>query len=147
MIRFLFFDPAGNVDVLYVDTSGHVILLSPNDPPTPQSSRLDVRQAWRPIVTTDLSALTGVTASSGLPSVDVVGSSATVAYRTASDTVEVLTLTWSSGLAVPIYTQNAFNEKNPLAGSTSTTTGNHDHHAVQHHHEFEYGRQPSRPGP
>jgi hypothetical protein len=102
-----FFDPSNNVDLLYVDTSGHVELLTPNNPDTSVWARLHFGTPWRPFVTTDLTALTGVSASVGLPSVQVVGTTATVAYRTASNAVEVLTLSWSTGQPVPIYNQDA----------------------------------------
>jgi hypothetical protein len=102
-----FFDPSNNVDLLYVDTSGHVELLTPNNPDTSVWARLHFGTPWRPFVTTDLSALTGVNASVGLPSVQVVGTTATVAYRTASNAVEVLTLSWATGQPVPIYNQDA----------------------------------------
>lgn len=116
-----FFDPAGNVDLLYVDQSGDVQLLSPNEPDTPQWSREHQGAPWRPYVTTDLSALTGVGATPGLPSVLVSGATATVAYRTASDDIEVLTLSWSSGEPTPIYAGNAYTEAD--ASLASATTG------------------------
>ena len=100
-----FFDPSGNVDVLYVDKTGNVILVTPNDPDTTLWSRLHYDTPWRPYVSTDLSALTGVTAVPGLPSVQVVGTTGTVAYRTTTGAVEVLTLTWSPTQPVPVYAQ------------------------------------------
>lgn len=101
-----FFDPSGNVDVLYVDTSGDVELLSANDAVTTTWARLHHDTPWRPYVTTNLSALTGVDAAVGLPSVQVNGAIATVAYRTASNAVEVLTLSWSPDQPIPVYAQN-----------------------------------------
>ena len=123
-----FFDPSNNVDLLYVDGTGHVILLSPNDPITTIWARLHYRTPWRPYVTTDLTALTGAVASNGLPSIQVTGTTATVAYRTANNTVEVLTLSFASGQPIPIYSQNAFTvtnvstSTNPPTTSTSSTT-------------------------
>jgi hypothetical protein len=116
-----FFDPSNNVDLLYVDTSGHVELLTPNNPDTSIWARLHFGTPWRPFVTTDLSALTGVTASIGLPSVQVVGTTATVAYRTASNAVEVLTLSWQSGQPVPVYNQDATTVNFSTAGVTTST--------------------------
>jgi hypothetical protein len=102
-----FFDPSGNVDLIYVDTSGHVILMSPNETDTPQWAREHYGTAWRKYVPTDLSALTGVDASNGLPSIQVAGSNATVAYRTTNNEIEVLTLSWGTGDPIPIYDQSA----------------------------------------
>jgi len=123
-----FFDPSNNVDLLYVDESGHVILLSPNNSFTALWNHLHFNVPWRPYVTTDLTNLTGVVAANGLPSIQVSGTSGTVAYRTAKDTIEVLTLSWSTGQPVPIYTQNAFAISNvsqtntPTTSTTTTTT-------------------------
>jgi hypothetical protein len=102
-----FFDPSGNVDLLYVDTSGHVILASPNEPDTPQWARQHYGTAWSKYVATDLSALTGVNASVGLPSAQVAGTSATVAYRTSNNQIEVLELSWGTGDPLPIYNQSS----------------------------------------
>jgi hypothetical protein len=117
-----FFDPSNNVELLYVDSKGHVILLSPNDPDTPLWNHLHYNTPWRPYVTTDLSALTGVVAANGLPSIQVEGSTGTVAYRTAKNTVEVLTLSWATAQPVPIYSQNAFTVTNVSQATTTTTT-------------------------
>lgn len=116
-----FFDPSNNVDLLYVDTSGHVELLTPNNPDTSIWARLHFGTPWRPFVTTDLSALTGVSASIGLPSVQVVGTTATVAYRTASDAVEVLTLSWATGQPVPVYNQDAATVNYSNASTTTSS--------------------------
>jgi hypothetical protein len=102
-----FFDPSGNVDLLYVDTTGHVILASPNEPDTPQWARQHYGTAWSKYVATDLSALTGVDASLGLPSVQVAGTNATVAYRTSNNEIEVLELSWGTNDPLPIYNQSS----------------------------------------
>ncbi len=94
-------DPSGNVDALYVDTTGHLVLLSPNDPVTPTWLHLHAGAAWRPEVATDLTAITGVSAAAGLPSVSVNGSVATIAFRTTQGTVALLTLTWGAGETIP----------------------------------------------
>jgi hypothetical protein len=123
-----FFDPSGNVDLLYVDTSGDAMLVSPNEPDSAQWARQHYGTPWRPYVTTDLSALTGVAAKAGLPSIQVIGTSATVAYLTAANDVEVLTLSWQSGQPIPIYSQVAATVDNvgsasiTAAASTTTTT-------------------------
>jgi hypothetical protein len=124
-----FFDPSGNVDLLYVDEAGDAILLSPNEADSAKWARLHYGTPWRPYVTTNLSALTGVTAAKGLPSIQVLGTDATVAYLTASNDVEVLTLSWQSGQPIPIYGQSAATVNNaggatltPAASPTTTTT-------------------------
>ena len=99
-----FFDPSGNVDLLYIDDVAHVILLSQNDPVTPFWRHLHGQGAWRPFVATDLSALTGATAANGLPSILVNGLTATVAFRTTTSTIEVLQVGWSTGQPVPFMT-------------------------------------------
>jgi len=85
-----FFDPSGNVDLLYVNDVAHVILLSQNDPVTSLWRHLHDQGAWRPYVATDLSALSGATAANGLASILVNGLSGTVAFRTTKSTIEVL---------------------------------------------------------
>jgi hypothetical protein len=116
-----FFDPSGNVDLIYVDTTGQVILVSPNETDTPQWARQHYATPWRKYVSTDLSALTGVNASNGLPSIQVVGTNATVAYRTTNNEVEVLTLSWGTGDPIPIYDESAATVNyQGIATSTST---------------------------
>lgn len=125
-----FFDPSNDVDVLYVDSSDQLEILTRNNPDVPLWSHLHYGTPWRPYITTDLSALTGVPAAIGLPSVQVTGTTATIAYRTVSNNVEVLTLTWAAGDPVPIYSQNAATvtfsgsavATTPTTTSTSTTS-------------------------
>jgi hypothetical protein len=116
-----FFDPSGNAGLIYVDTSGHVILVSNNEADTAQWARQHYGTPWRKYVSTDLSALTGVDASNGLPSIQVAGSNATVAYRTTNNEIEVLTLTWGTGDPIPIYNQSAATV-NYQGVATSTST-------------------------
>ena len=113
-----FFDPSGNVDLLYVDSDAHVILLSQNDPVNQLWHNLRRNSAWRAYVPTDLSDLSGVVASNGLASIVVNGLAATVAYRTAANGVEVLPLGWGTGHPVPFLTGNP----GTVAGTSSTST-------------------------
>ena len=126
-----FFDPSGNVDLLYVDSDAHVILLSQNDPVNQLWHNLRRNSAWRAYVPTDLSDLSGVVASNGLASIVVNGLAATVAYRTAANGVEVLPLGWGTGHPVPFLTGNP----GTVAGtsSTSPTPSHHDEHDVIDH--------------
>ncbi|MCU1364042.1 MAG: hypothetical protein JWM55_1870 [Acidimicrobiaceae bacterium] len=122
-----FFDPSGKVDLLYVDQSGHLILVSPNEPDSAIWARLHFGTPWRPYVATDLTALTGVVAAPGVASVQVLGTSATIAYLTIHEEVEVFTLRWQGGQPIPIYGQNAATVDNVggatlTAAATSTTS-------------------------
>jgi hypothetical protein len=103
-----FFDPMGNTDVVYVDQAGHVIVVSPNEPDTPSWPHRHDGATWRPYVATDLSALTGVTAARGLVSIQLSGSTGTVAYRTSSDAIEVLTLSWAGPDPIPVFNQSDY---------------------------------------
>jgi len=123
-----FFDPSGNLDLLYVDVSGHLILFTPNDPVTNLWSRLHRGVAWRAFVPTDLSALTHTIAANGLASVQLSGPNGTVAFRTAQNNIEVLTLTWESGQPIPFLSgapstlTTGLKPTNPTPPPTTTTT-------------------------
>ena len=99
-----FFDPSGNVDLLYIDDTSHLILLSQNDPVTPLWRHLHSQGAWRPYVATDLSTLSGVSAANGLASILVNGLSATVAFRTTISTIEIVQIAWTADQPVPYLT-------------------------------------------
>jgi hypothetical protein len=119
-----FFDPSGAVDLLYVDTDAHVILLSQNDPITTWWHNLRGDSAWRPYVATDLSTLSDVDAANGLPSILVNGLSATVAFRTVTNTIEVLQMGWATGHPVPFITSlpgSVTVVAQPLPPTTTTT--------------------------
>jgi hypothetical protein len=94
-------DPVGRVDVLYVDTTGHLILLAPNDPVSALFVHLHPGVAYRSEVVVDLSDDSGVDFSIGLPSIATAQSTALVAARTATSGVEALTLVWDAQSAVP----------------------------------------------
>ena len=125
-----FFDPVGNVDLLYVDDTGHLILFTPNDPVTPMWLHTHHNGAWRPYVPTDLSALTGALAANGLASVQLSGPRATVAYRTVQNKVEVMTLTFENDQPIPYLNapskllglMRPTNSPPPPTTTTSTTT-------------------------
>jgi hypothetical protein len=117
-----FFDPSGNVDLLYVDDVSHVVLLSQNDPVTPLWRHLHGQAAWRPYVATDLSALSGSSAANGLPSILVNGLSATIAFRTTKSTIEVMQVGWTTGHPVPYLTGVPGNVTVSAPPPTTTTT-------------------------
>ena len=119
-----FFDPNGNVDLLYVDDVAHVILLSQNDPDTPLWRHVHQQAAWRPYVATDLSALSGATAANGLASIVVNALTGTVAFRTTKSTIEVVQVGWALGHPVPslISTPGSVTVTAPPTSPTTTTT-------------------------
>jgi cytoskeletal protein RodZ len=117
-----FFDPSGNVDLLYIDTDAHVILLSQNDPMTTAWHHLRGDSAWRPYVATDLSALSGVNAANGLPSILVNGLTALVAYRSVTNTIEIAQLGWAQGHPIPFMTTTAGSVTVAAQAPTPTTT-------------------------
>ena len=100
-----FFDPSGNVDIVYVDANGQAILVVPNEPDTTAWARAHYGTPWRKYVSINLSALTDVAAATGLPSAQVVGDNATLAYRTTTNEIEVVTMSWTSSDPIPIYNQ------------------------------------------
>ena len=100
-----FFDPSGNVDIVYVDANGQAILVVPNEPDTTAWARAHYGTPWRKYVSINLSALTDVAAATGLPSAQVVGDDATLAYRTTTNEIEVVTMSWTSSDPIPIYNQ------------------------------------------
>ncbi|HEY1826126.1 MAG TPA: hypothetical protein VGG21_09235 [Acidimicrobiales bacterium] len=130
-----FFDPSGNVDLLYVDAANHAILVSPNEPDTPAWAKAHYGTPWTKYVAIDVSALTGVSAAVGLPSAQVSGDAGTIAYRTPTNQIEVVELTWQSTDPIPEYNQSsatvnfqgiatpvAQQRRSPHATTTTTTT-------------------------
>ena len=117
-----FFDPSGNVDLLYINDVAHVDVLSQNIPVSPLWRHLHGQAAWRPYVVTDLSALTGVTAANGLASILVNGLTATVTYRTTKSTIEVLQLGWTTGDPVPYMTSAPGSVTVTVQSAPPTTT-------------------------
>ncbi len=119
-----FFDPSGNVDLLYVDNASQVILLSKNDPVNALWHNLRGDTAWRPYEATNLTRLGGVEAANGLPSILVNGLTASVAYRTTTSTIEILQLGWAAAHPVPFLTSVPGNvtvaATQPLPTTTTT---------------------------
>jgi hypothetical protein len=116
-----FFDPFGNVDLTYVDQSGNVIVLSPNEPASPAWVHLHASTPWRPYIATNVAALSGVSAATSLPSVQLSGANGTLAYRTSTNAIEVLSLSWQANDPVPIYNQVATTLSASSLGLSTTT--------------------------
>jgi hypothetical protein len=114
-----FFDPTGAVDVLYVSSTGHLILLSANYNVTARRHVAARIVAPSPYTSTDLTALSGVTAASGLASVNVSGESGVVVVRNASSDVEAISLGWRSNRSVPAIVGAAVNVSNLTNAGTS----------------------------
>ncbi len=102
-----FFDPWGNVDVLYVSASGDLELLTPNDPVSALWLHTHRGVAWRATVSTDLSALSGVSAAVGSPSVVVSADTAEIALRGTNGHVVTLSLSWAPNQPIPTLAQPA----------------------------------------
>jgi hypothetical protein len=114
-----FFDPTGAVDVLYVSTTGHLILISPNYDVGARSSVAARLVAPPAYLVTDLTAVTGVTAASGLASVQVNGETGFIAVRTATSDIEAISLSWRPNSSVPSIAGAAVNVSNLTNAGTS----------------------------
>ncbi len=97
-----FFNPAGELNILYVATTNHLILITTSTTRDAQSAHLAGTGIVRPFVATDLTTLSGLSAANGLPSVSVYGQSGIIAVRSLSNAAEVLPLTWHYNQDVPI---------------------------------------------
>lgn len=119
-----FFDPLGNVDLLYIDSSSEVVIVSPNDAFIPYEWHL-TRQMWHPYAVTNLGQYNRQLASNGLPSIQVTGTSAVVSWRTSANRVSSTVLNWATPSVVPIITGKATDviaATAPIAAPTTTTT-------------------------
>jgi len=119
-----FFDPAGNVDLLYIDDTGEVVVLSANDALAPFEWHYQ-RQTWHPYIITNIGHYNRQLASNGLPSINVTNNSAVVSYRTSTDQIMVSTLNWSAPSVVPSIASRAVDviaATNPVPTTTTTTT-------------------------
>jgi len=107
-----FFDPTGAVDVLYVSSSGHLILLSPNYSVAARRHVTARIAAAPPYTSTDLTTLSGVTTTSGLASVNVAGESGLVVVRDSANDIEAISLGWRLNQSVPTIKGSAVNVSN-----------------------------------
>jgi len=107
-----FFDPTGAVDVLYVSSSGHLILLSPNYSVAARRHVTARIAAAQPYTSTDLTTLSGVTTTNGLASVNVAGESGLVVVRDSANDIEAISLGWRLNQSVPTIKGSAVNVSN-----------------------------------
>lgn len=96
-----FFDPTGAVDVLYVSNAGHLILITTNYNVAARSAKNAHDVTNSNYTSTDLTASSGVSAASGLPSIEVNGSSGLLVVRSPTNSIEALSLTWALNQSVP----------------------------------------------
>jgi hypothetical protein len=107
-----FFDPTGAVDVLYVSSAGHLILISTNYHVAARGARSAHDVTGSTYTSTDLTTLSGVGAANGLPSIEVNGQSALVVVRSPTNSVEAITLRWPLSQSVPALAGPAVNVSN-----------------------------------
>jgi len=113
-----FFDPMGMLDIIYVSTSDHLILLTTNAARAPRTDHIQPSSPWQPWLSTDLTLATGMGAATGLPSVSVTGFNGFVAFRSLTSTAIVIPLSWVLGQRVPTLSAGAVN----VSGLTSVST-------------------------
>ncbi len=116
-----FIDPFGTVDVLYVSSTGDLILLSDNNPLTSLWLHTHHDGPWLPLVATDLSEITGIAAVQGLPSIGVTGTNALVTVRTRTGHILVFPLSWTTGQPVP-YVSGAVTDLSQVTHSGVATS-------------------------
>ncbi len=116
-----FFDPSGAVDVLYVSATGHLILLSANDPITPLWHYQHHDVGWRSLVGTDLTMLTGVTMANGVASIQVSGQNGLIAARTLSNNIAAIPITWDPNQSVPYLAGPAVNVSTMTQSGTAAS--------------------------
>ncbi len=116
-----FFDPWGNVDVLYVTATGQLELLTPNDPVSAVWLHTHHNVSWRPTVSTNLSALGGFTAANGVPSVALNGTNAIVTARSVTNAVVAMTLSWGTQQPIPYLSSPTINLTSTTHSPTATS--------------------------
>jgi len=116
-----FFDPTGAVDVLYVSTTGHLILISTNYNVTARSRVSAHVVTTSNYTSTDLTASSGVSAANGLPSIQVNDQSGLLVVRSAANDVEAITLRWALNQSVPTIIGQAVNVSNVTGTGTAVS--------------------------
>ena len=113
-----FFDPQNNLDILYVSTSNHLILLSTNTARAPIASHVAPPTPWSSYTSTDLTLATGIGVAAGLPSVRVNGTNGFIAVRTLTNNAEIIPLSWGLARNVPTLSGPALNISNSTGAGT-----------------------------
>ena len=112
-----FFDPSGEVDILYVGANSHLILLAHTYNKGPRGANIALATAAYKAI--DLTALTGQTAANGLPSIQLNGLNGFIVFRSSTNHMDVLNLSWSQASSTP--TLSAPLTDVTLLSGTSTT--------------------------
>ena len=92
-----FFNPAGELNILYVSTTNHLILISATTTRDAQSSHLAGTAIARPFLETDVTGESGLSVASGLASVAINAQSGIIAVRSTTNAAEVLPLSSMTG--------------------------------------------------
>lgn len=94
-----FFDPSGEVGILYVGANNHLILLSHSYSKGPRGANAaNSVPAYR---VTDLSLISGQLAANSVPSIQMNSLSGLVVFRSATNHMDAINLSWTSGNSVP----------------------------------------------
>lgn len=117
-----FYDAQNNLDIVYVSTSNHLILLTTNTARAPIADHLTHPIAWSAFTSTDLTLKTGIGVAAGLPSVQVSGLNGFIVVRTLSNNAEVIPLSWGPARNVPTIRGASVN----VSSATGTTTIGND---------------------
>ena len=114
-----FFDPTGAVDVLYVSSTGDLILISTNNNVTSRSGVTARDATTSNFTSTDLTASSGVSVANGLASIQVNDQSGLLVVRSAANDVEAITLRWALNQSVPTIVGQAVNVSNVTGTGTA----------------------------
>ena len=114
-----FFDPTGAVDVLYVSSTGDLILISTNYNVTSRSDVTARDVTTSNFTSTDLTTSSGVSAANGLASIQVNDQSGLLVVRSAANDVEAITLRWALNQSVPTIVGQAVNVSNVTGTGTA----------------------------
>jgi hypothetical protein len=114
-----FFDPTGAADVLYVSTTGDLVLISTNYIVTSRSGVTAHVATTSNYTSTDLTTSSGVSAANGLPSIQVNNQSGLLVVRSTANDVEAITLRWALNQSVPTIVGQAVNVSNVTGTGTA----------------------------
>ena len=123
----VFFDPWGNVDLIYVSTQNRLVLVATAAARSPRVAHVVSRKTIRAFNVTDLTLSTHVAMSLSLPSVSVSGMSAQIFDRSTKNDAIMIPMTWQQ-LAVPPAVGSAVNitlatNSPPLLGDPVSLAG------------------------
>jgi len=94
-----FFDPSGEVDILYVGANSHLILLAHAYTKGPRGANVALATGAYKVI--DLTSLTGQSAANGLPSIQMNGLNGFIVFRSSTNHMDALNLSWFQGNSTP----------------------------------------------